>query len=81
MNITLWTIAGWLAVALLVGDAITLIQPRQDLPAAGLVSLTVGAVITHLRRPRARVTGANLALLGLARLVARGRSGPESFTG
>ncbi len=126
MNIALWIIAGLLAVAFLAGGALKLIQPKEQLAAAGmgfvedfsagavkaigilevlaavglilpaalgiapvlvplaavgLVLLMVGAAITHLRRHEGQAIVVNLALLGLAALVAWGRFGPQSFTG
>ncbi|HEX6422440.1 MAG TPA: DoxX family protein [Acidimicrobiales bacterium] len=50
------------------------------LAAVGVVSLMVGAMITHLRRHEAVPFAVlNLAYLAMAAFVAWGRFGPESF--
>jgi uncharacterized membrane protein YphA (DoxX/SURF4 family) len=69
------------AVGLLLPAALDIAPVLVPLAAVGLVSLMVGAIITHVRRHEAQAIVVNLALLALAGLVAWGRFGPQSFTG
>src|ERR687893_9045 len=94
MNLSLWIIAGLLAVVYLAAGVGKLIVPKEKLPTAtdiapvlvplaalGLVLIMVGAVITRLRRHEPKAMVADLAYLALAGFVAWGRFfGPESFT-
>jgi hypothetical protein len=69
------------AVGLLLPAALDIAPVLVPLAAVGLVSLMVGAIITHVRRHEAWAIVMNLALLALAGFVAWGRFGPQSFTG
>lgn len=69
------------AVGLVLPAALDIAPVLVPLAAVGLVSLMVGAIITHLRRREAQGIVVTLVLLALAVFVAWGRFGPQSFTG
>lgn len=64
----------------LVLPALTGIAPiLTPVAAVGLAVVQIGAALTHLRRREPAILPANLVLLGLAVVVAWGRSGPYHF--
>ena len=71
-----------LAAAGLILPAIVDIAPVMvPVTAVSWVLLVIGAMITHGRLGRSKLVMLDPVHLGLAAFIARGRFGPESFTG
>ena len=69
------------AVGLILPAALDIAPVLVPLAAVGVVLLMVGATIVHLRRDEVMPAVLNLVFLTMAAFVARGRFGPESFSG
>jgi hypothetical protein len=69
------------AVGLILPATLDIAPVLVPLAAVGVVLLMVGATIVHLRRDEVVPAVLGLIVLAMAAFVARGRFGPESFSG
>ncbi|MET9423989.1 DoxX family protein [Streptomyces sp. NPDC006540] len=69
------------AVGLILPAVLDIAPVLVPLAAVGLALITVGAVVTRLRRHETKLLVADLVHLALAVFVAWGRLGPESLVG